>query len=112
MRHLDSRYGTNPAIVPGAIQKNTNDPSTAPTVLFTPLLPHHVTVFAERLGAERPARARLSLRHPLMPGRSSGLLGGSGTTPLQSKAGPQRLFKLGSVPRPEQDLWQLRTTMV
>jgi len=48
MRHLDSRYGTNPAIVPGAIQKNTNDPSTAPTVLVTLLLPHHVSVFAER----------------------------------------------------------------
>jgi len=45
MRHLDSRYGTNPAIVPGATQKNTNDPSTAPTVLVTPLLPHHAFVF-------------------------------------------------------------------
>lgn len=50
MRHLDSRYGTNPAIVPGATQKNTNDPSTAPTVLVTPLLPHHAFVFAERSG--------------------------------------------------------------
>src|SRR5262249_694820 len=44
MRHLDSRYGTNPAIVPGATQKNTNDPSTAPTVLVTPLLRHHAFV--------------------------------------------------------------------
>jgi len=49
MRHLDSRYGTNPAIVPGATQKNTNDPSTATTVLVTPLLPHHAFVFAELL---------------------------------------------------------------
>jgi hypothetical protein len=48
MRHSDSRYGTNPAIVPGATQKNTNDPSTAPTVLVTLLLPHHAFVFAER----------------------------------------------------------------
>src|SRR5262245_16489347 len=56
MRHLDSRYGTNPAIVPGATKKNTNDPSTAPTVLVTPLLPHHAFVFAERRasGACRP----------------------------------------------------------
>ena len=61
MRHLDSRYGTNPAIVPGATQKNTNDPSTAPTVLVTPLLPHHALVFAERCGsaAARFARRRL-----------------------------------------------------
>jgi len=50
MRHIDSRYGTNPAIVQGAIQKNTNDPNTAPTVLVTLLLPHHVSVFAERSG--------------------------------------------------------------
>src|SRR5262249_62099748 len=49
-RHLDSRYGTNPAILPGAIQKNTNDPSTAPTVLVTLLLPNHASVFAERSG--------------------------------------------------------------
>src|SRR5262249_18356342 len=52
MRHLDSRYGTNPAIVPGATQKNTSDPSTAPTVLVTPLLPHHAFVFAERRGEQ------------------------------------------------------------
>src|SRR5262245_12192129 len=45
MRHLDSTYGTNPAIVPGATPKNTNDPSTAPTVLVTLLLPHHAFVF-------------------------------------------------------------------
>src|SRR5262247_2151014 len=55
MRHLDSRYGTNPAMVPGASQKNTNDPSAAPTVLVTLLLPHHASVFAERT-AERPGR--------------------------------------------------------
>src|SRR5438093_11582981 len=54
MRHLDSRYGTNPAIVQGAIQKNTNDPNTAPTVLVTLLLPHHVSVFAERRGEADP----------------------------------------------------------
>src|SRR3989475_230910 len=54
MRHLDSRYGPNPAIVQGAIQKNTNDPNTAPTVLVTLLLPHHVSVFAERRGEADP----------------------------------------------------------
>ena len=54
MRHIDSRYGTNPAIVQGAIQKNTNDPNTAPTVLVTLLLPHHVSVFAERRGEADP----------------------------------------------------------
>ncbi len=64
MRHLDSRYGTNPAIVPGAIQKNTNDPSTAPTVLVTLLLPHHASVFTERraspAGQQRRKAALLS----------------------------------------------------
>src|SRR5262249_36599029 len=74
MRHLDSRYGTNPAIVPGATQKNTNDPSTAPTVLVTQLLPHHAFVFAERIGAERPARRGLNPPQRFMPARSSGLL--------------------------------------
>src|SRR2546427_12066243 len=54
MRHVDSRYGTSPAIVQGAIQKNTNDPNTAPTVLVTLLLPHHVSVFAERRGEADP----------------------------------------------------------
>jgi len=72
MRHLDSRYGTNPAIVPGATQKNTNDPSTAPTVLVTPLLPHHAFVFAERAGSAAREHAQEESRHrrsarPLQP---------------------------------------------
>src|SRR5262249_13524991 len=76
MRHPDSTYGTNPAIVPGATQKNTNDPSTAPTVLVTLLLPHHAFVFAERQGVERPALARSGGRDACMPARSNGLLAG------------------------------------
>src|SRR5262245_24631544 len=72
MRHVDSRYGINPAIVPGATQKNTNDPSTAPTVLVTPRLPHHAFVFAERRVKRRRACAPSDFNAEL--GRSSNRL--------------------------------------
>ncbi len=74
MRPRDSRYGTNPAIVPGAIQKNTNDPSTAPTVLVTLLLPHHASVFAERTAHNDAQLSNWCFRHQLLLGRQRDFL--------------------------------------